>query len=161
MLQDMRDMVNGHPHKSHPAHEHENAIAENEDDVGPSQSRGRSQGRKGTIARIGEALGIDGDEDTDNDPSWREFKPGMSSSTDSNLNLHENGNFLTNNEQWLNRRIQLPDCLYALLGSPTLHSSRVWECQVRVEGYRSKTRRFQPQLDCFYWCRACCCTRRR
>lgn len=82
MLQDMKDMVNGHQHKVNYAHEHESAIAENEDDGEPSQllKRGRSQGRKekGTIARIGEALGIDGDDDgADGDSSWREFKPGM------------------------------------------------------------------------------------
>lgn len=76
MLQEMKDMVQGHPHRHNI--EDENVVAENDD---LSLKRGRSQGRKekGAIARIGEVLGIDGQDEeaaAENDPSWREFKPG-------------------------------------------------------------------------------------
>lgn len=82
MLHDVRGIVQGHPNR----HNIENESAtlspplerQESDDT---DERGRSRGRKdkGAIARLGEVFGLDLDDDdksTDDDSSWKEFKPG-------------------------------------------------------------------------------------
>jgi hypothetical protein len=83
MLNDVRELVQGHPTRHNL--EHDPVILESpleRQETREDLSRGRSRGRrdKGAIARLGEAFGIDMHEDDegDEDPSWKELQPGKS-----------------------------------------------------------------------------------
>lgn len=84
MLQDVREIVQKHPNRhnvesesiliSSPVERQETC-----DEVPDRRGRSRARKDKGALARLGEALGIDMDDDgdtDDDDTSWKEFKPG-------------------------------------------------------------------------------------
>jgi hypothetical protein len=84
MLNDVRGMVQGHPNRHNI--ENEGIILQpplEHQESDEADGRGRSRGRKdkGPIARLGEAFGIDMDDDddaknVDDDANWKELKPG-------------------------------------------------------------------------------------
>jgi hypothetical protein len=82
MLNDVRGIVQGHPNRHNIENENITSPPPMErQEPDEADVRGRSRGRKdkGAIARLGEAFGIDLNDDdktVDDDPNWKELKPG-------------------------------------------------------------------------------------
>jgi len=100
MLHDVREMVHGHPNRPGPENEGITLSPPLErEESNETGRRGRSLGRKdkGPIARLSEALGIDMNDDDktiEDDPDWKELKPGEPTPLDLTPGAYQNeGNY--------------------------------------------------------------------